>query len=100
VKILFATSEAVPFAKTGGLADVSGTLPVELSKLGHEAALILPAYASAFNAGQTIEPTGVELAIPIGSKIARGRLLRTTLPESNVPVYLVEQDYYYHRPQL
>jgi starch synthase len=100
VKILFATSEAVPYAKTGGLADVSGVLPVELSKLGHDVALIMPAYASAFGTGQAIEPTGVELAIPIGGKIARGRLLRTTLPDSNVPVYLVEQDYYYHRPQL
>ena len=36
VKILLATSEAVPFAKTGGLADVCGALPVELAQLGHE----------------------------------------------------------------
>ncbi|HOM43020.1 MAG TPA: glycogen/starch synthase, partial [Bacillota bacterium] len=33
VKVLFAASEAVPFAKTGGLADVAGTLPRELVKL-------------------------------------------------------------------
>ncbi len=44
MNILLATSEAVPFAKTGGLADVSGALPVELARLGHRAALILPAY--------------------------------------------------------
>ena len=39
-----ATSEAVPFAKTGGLADVCGALPVELARLGHEVAVIMPAY--------------------------------------------------------
>ena len=46
MNILLAASEAVPFAKTGGLADVCGALPVELNRLGHRAALILPAYRS------------------------------------------------------
>jgi len=36
-----------------------------------------------------------KVAIPIGSKIVRGQLLRSTLPDSDVPVYLVEQDDYY-----
>ena len=40
VKILLATSEVVPFAKTGGLADVCAALPIELAKLGHEDLLV------------------------------------------------------------
>ena len=36
MKIAFVSTEAVPFAKTGGLADVSGSLPKELEKLGCE----------------------------------------------------------------
>src|SRR5207253_1312274 len=46
MRILMLASEAVPLAKTGGLADVAGTLPVELARLGHEVQLALPRYAS------------------------------------------------------
>ena len=52
MRILLATSEAVPFAKTGGLADVCGALPIELERLGHELTLFLPAYRRALTAGR------------------------------------------------
>lgn len=44
MKIAFCASEAVPYAKTGGLADVCGALPVALKNLGHEVILIMPKY--------------------------------------------------------
>jgi starch synthase len=100
VNILMATSEAVPFAKTGGLADVSGTLPAELAALGHSVTLILPAYRHARAAGVPIEPTGVHFDIPIGGKTVTGSFLKSRLPETSVPVYLVEQDHYYDREGL
>lgn len=100
MKILIATSEAVPYAKTGGLADVCGALPVELEKLGHEPILFLPAYRQAWSCGIPIEPTGVSFEIPIGSKSVRGSYLKSQLPNSSVPVYLVQQDEYFDRPGL
>ena len=44
VRILFAASEAVPFCKTGGLADVAGSLPQALAQVGNEVSVVLPMY--------------------------------------------------------
>ncbi|MFO0898492.1 MAG: glycogen synthase GlgA [Pirellulales bacterium] len=100
MKILIATSEATPFAKTGGLADVCGALPGELARLGHEVALIMPGYRRALASGAAIEDTGVGITVPIGRKQASGRYLRGELPGTNVPVYFVDQPSYFDRDGL
>ncbi|MGA9587874.1 MAG: glycogen/starch synthase, partial [Terracidiphilus sp.] len=46
MQIIFAASESLPFAKTGGLADVMGALPKEILKLGHQVTVYLPLYAT------------------------------------------------------
>lgn len=100
MKILIATSEATPFAKTGGLADVCGSLPLELANLGHQPTLILPAYQVVREAGFDIQPTGVAFNIAIGNKQVAGSFLKTSLAGGRVPVYLVDQPQYYNRPEL
>lgn len=45
MKVLLAASEAVPFIKTGGLADVMGALPAKLRREGVETALVIPKYS-------------------------------------------------------
>ncbi|AFN73297.1 Glycogen synthase [Melioribacter roseus P3M-2] len=45
-KILFVTPEAVPFVKTGGVADVSSALPQRLQEMGHDVRIILPKYGA------------------------------------------------------
>ncbi|HVX14562.1 MAG TPA: glycogen synthase GlgA [Pirellulales bacterium] len=100
MNILLAGSEAVPFAKTGGLADVMAALPVELERLGHRPFVFLPAYSRALESGQPIEPTDARVSVSIGSKTVTGRLLRSRLPASEVDVYLVQQDDYYRRDEL
>src|SRR5687768_18567146 len=79
VKILFTTTEAVPFAKTGGLGDVCGSLPQELARLGHEPIVIMPAFRSALNCGRPVEPTNIRFEIPIGRKMVPGTFLKSTL---------------------
>jgi starch synthase len=75
-------------------------LPIDLAQAGHSVSVISPAYRQVKASGLAIEPLGVKFDIPIGNKIVRGRLLRSVLPDSNVPVYFVEQDDYYDRPEL
>lgn len=53
MKILFCSSEASPFAKTGGLADVAGALPLALEALGHEVRITLPKYKMVKEAGDS-----------------------------------------------
>lgn len=98
--VLFATSELAPFAKTGGLADVSAALPAALSELGHTSAVIMPAYREAIECGQQNKRLDVRFEVPIGGRLAAGRALESRLPNSDVPVYLVEQDDYFDRPHL
>ena len=55
MNILFVATEAVPFAKTGGLADVCGALPRELARLGNRVALIMPLFRHVRSAGRPLE---------------------------------------------
>ena len=100
MRVLEIASEAVPFAKTGGLADVAGALPEALAKLGCEVTLVLPAYRDVFSKALPIEPTGIEFEVPLGARSARARILRCQRPGSRADVYLVSNDELYDRPTL
>src|SRR5256885_13035845 len=73
LKILLVASEAVPFAKTGGLADVAGGLPRELARLGHSVRLVIPRYGS-IDGGTAGVKDWVRLAGPTASGRANGTL--------------------------
>ena len=101
MRILFVTAEAVPYAKTGGLADVAGAVPKCLSAMGHDAALIMPYYRQARErAADEVADTGIALSVPVGTATEQGRLLRTTLPESDATVYFVDKPEFFDREQL
>jgi starch synthase len=95
LRILLAAPEVVGFAKTGGLADVAGALPAALARRGLDCSVILPLYRSC--RGAALEPTDLTLRVPVGGRIVSGRLWRSALPNSNVPVWLIEQPDYYER---
>ncbi len=98
--IVFLSTEAVPFAKTGGLGDVCGSLPATLSSAGHRVTLIMPAFRSIRDSGTRIEQTDLSLAVEIGGRFVGARLLKSQLPGSEVTVYFIDQPQYYDRPGL
>lgn len=100
MNIIFTASEATPFAKTGGLADVCSALPVALSKLGHNVAVMIPAYRQIEAAGLPIEVTDLSYTIPIGKKNVTGGIAKSTLPGSDVPIYFIKHDRFFHRDGL
>lgn len=100
MNVLFATAEAVPFAKTGGLGDVCGALPGQLAERGVNVTLVMPAFRQTKQCGQPIEHTGIEFEVPIAGTPVSGTLLKSHLPGTDVPVYLVDHPEYYDRPEL
>ncbi|TWU37402.1 glycogen synthase GlgA [Novipirellula artificiosorum] len=101
MNIVYVTTEAVPFAKTGGLADVCGTLPSKVAALGHRTAVIMPAFRSIHHAGLPIESTDITFAVPMSDqKLIGARLLKSTLPDQDVPVWFIDQPQYFERDSL
>src|SRR5262249_2553522 len=99
MNILLVASEVVPFAKTGGLADVAGTLPRAIEALGHSISIVMPCYARTRRA-RSIQPTEWKLEIPISKKIVPAEVYHSKLPGSDVPVYLIDQPAYFGREEL
>ena len=96
-RILLAASEVVGFAKTGGLADVCGSLPRALARRGHQVAVVMPLYRGARTGRIPVTPTEHRFKVGVGPRHFEGRLWRSTLPKSDVPVYLVEQPEFFDR---
>lgn len=67
MRVLLAGSEAVPFVKTGGLADVLGALPKALAAAGHEVVLVLPLYGAIDRTRHGLTDSGLRLEAPLGS---------------------------------
>ena len=99
MKIGVIASEISPFAKTGGLADVVGTLSVALERIGHELCLIMPAYRAALQSGFTLTNASIEISVPISDRQETASVLRSQLGRS-VTVYLVRADRYFDREFL
>lgn len=96
LKVLFLSAEVVPFAKTGGLADVAGSLPKAIHSLGHDIRLVMPRYGR-------IDPGKFELKqilpafpIPMDKQTEEVSILEGQLA-ADIPVYFVENAKYFDR---
>jgi starch synthase len=96
LKILLLAAEVVPFAKTGGLADVAGALPKTIRALGHDIRVAMPRYGridpSTFGLTEILPPFNV----PIHHTTEPARILEATIG-TDIPVYMVDNARYFDR---
>ncbi len=102
MKIAFAASEAVPYSKTGGLADVAGSLPKALENLGCEVMLFTPMYLSVDPAKYNLklnEKIGI-ISFTVAGHNRSIQVFTGRLPGSSVEVFLVDSPHYFHRDEI
>lgn len=95
MKIALVAAEMAPFAKIGGLADVIGALPAELSAGGAQVSVLMPGYASALKAMPT-EPMGDGLSVTVGDR-REHFTLRSGIGPAGVPVFFIMHEGFFGR---
>ncbi len=98
LRVLMVASEAVPFAKTGGLADVVGALPGALGKLGVDVKVLLPYYNMVRQGKVPTAPVAENLGISLGPLTLSFDVMASS--SEGLPFYFVKRDEFYDRSQL
>ncbi len=100
MNILEVASEAVPFAKSGGLGDVLGALPEALSKAGHRVKLFLPYYKAVRQQNFPIKPLEISGEIVIAGKIYKYKVQGYKHNKLPLEYYFIENDNFFNRSEL
>ena len=99
LRVLFLSPEMTPFAKTGGLADVTGALPKALKGMGCDIRVAMPYYRMAkkgdFNVSMLLE----DVKIPLFGEVLKDDIFHTEA-DGGVPLYLINKDEYFDREYL
>jgi len=100
VKVVYLSPEVAPFSKTGGLADVSGALPQSLKRIGVEILVITPLYGNIKASNHPLEKTDIQFEVKIGDKVNYGGVYKGLLPDTQVPIYFLDNEKYFGREGL
>ena len=95
LKILMVSSEAIPFAKSGGLGDAVSALAKALFRLGHDVRIFIPRYYSIDK--RQLEQLEGPMGVPIGKLELWTSVYQTNLPETDLPIYFLDYEAYYGR---
>ncbi|MDX3966902.1 MAG: glycogen synthase GlgA [Bradyrhizobium sp.] len=95
IRVLFASPEVFPLAKTGGLADVSAALPAALSEVGVDVRVAMPGYTEALDLAD-----GKQKAVPLGNILGLGEaaVIAARTPDTGIPLWLVDCPALFRRP--
>src|ERR1041385_2620572 len=94
MKIAFVASEANPYVKTGGLADVAAALPKALKRRGHDVVLILPRYRMS-KIDERVRPLGLQVAFEFDYQAQYAAIFHD--PSAEVPTFFVDAPQYFAR---
>ncbi len=97
MNIIVVAAELAPFAKAGGLADMTRALPIEWEKFGHNPIVFLPKYKNIDCERWGFRRTDKQVDVPMNYWTEYGTLWEGKLPDSDVPVYLIENADYFER---
>ena len=100
LKILFLSAEVAPFAKTGGLGDIGGSLPQALAKMGHDVRVVMPAYKNIEAGYPGVEPVPGTLQVPMGTGLISCGTYQGKLPGSQVPVTFIAEWNLFNRDKI
>jgi starch synthase len=99
LRVVFIASEAAPFAKTGGLADVAGSLPNALRQLNVDIRVVLPGYREVFEHSLRHEPACSNLNTWLGSQRLTFQVRKLSI-ENIAPIYVIDREDMFDRPHL
>ena len=99
MKILFVTSEVIPFSRAGGLADVSQSLPPYLGRRGLEIIVVTPKYRLSPPPRPALKLVETALEVPVSWMKKTAQVYQSSLKD-NIPVYLIGQDDLFEREGL
>jgi starch synthase len=99
VRILLASSEVYPWSKTGGLADMVGSLAKALGRRGHQVGLVTPLYAGVRERFPDLKASDLSLDLPLGGE-RRVASLWTLEPSENLTIYFLDHPAFYQRDNL
>jgi starch synthase len=98
VKVLFGVSECVPFVKSGGLADVAGSLPKELKRLGTDVRVMMPKYGTIPQAIREKMTKKHELIVSVGWREQYCGIEEYV--HDGITYYFIDNEYYFKRDSL
>lgn len=99
LKILFVSAEVSPYAKTGGLADVAGSLPKALASMGNDVRIVMPRYKKIKNGMNYVTDFPVQLDYKKETCIVRETEMKFKDGAQNksLPVYFIDSYHYFDR---